>query len=118
MTTPVNKLAKMMAMIDCLSRVMSWIVKVKALKGHFCTFDQCRFGLLSPAGQPVRKRTILYTNCRAIIDKFDGVYCTQDHTHDTIQGSQNGKKVSAHCAIYPPALCKALAEAVMEACGN
>ena len=76
------------------------------------TFDQCSFGLRSPAGALVQKRTTFWTNSQAVKRAFDQKFCTGEHPHRKIEGSELGISMSAHCAIYPPGLCAALADAI------
>ena len=65
------------------------------------TFDQCQYGLVSPGGTPVRKRTIFVTNCPAIVQEFQGKFCTGNHPHRVCQGCECGIRVSKHCEKYP-----------------
>jgi hypothetical protein len=80
--------------------------------GKVAVFDQCMFGLVSPRGLPVQKRTKLVTNCEKIFETFHGVYCDGAHEHDVCQGSQLGQRVSVHCQRYPPLMMVAIAQAI------
>lgn len=80
--------------------------------GRVAVFDQCMFGLVSPRGVPVQKRTKLLTNCESIYTMFHGVYCAGAHEHDVCQGSQQGQRVSVHCQRYPPQMMVAIAQAI------
>lgn len=64
-------------------------------------FDQCRYGLVSPGGTPVRKRTFFVTNCPSIVQEFQGKFCTGNHSHRVCQGCECGIRVSKHCEKYP-----------------
>ena len=80
--------------------------------GKVAVFDQCMFGLVSPRGLPVQKRTRLVTNCKNIFERFHGVYCNGAHEHDVCHGSQLGQRVSVHCQRYPPLMMVAIAHAI------
>ena len=73
-------------------------------------FDQCRFDLVSPAGTPMRKRTKILTNCRAIFQLFDGKLCQCTVPHRRISGSELGIGVSQHSQRYPERMIAALVE--------
>eukprot|EP00435_Cladocopium_sp_Y103_P075707 s119_g63.t1 len=65
---------------------------------HLVTFDQCRVGLRTPAGdKPLRKRTTLMTNSLEIQRIFAPLQCNCTEEHGVIQGSQLGFQVSAWC---------------------
>ena len=68
------------------------------------SFDQCVFGLLSPSGIPVRKRTFFLTNHPVVKSTFRNRYCQQNHEHRQCQGYENGHRVSKFCERYPPML--------------
>ena len=94
------------------STAKSWdtvVVKnVAALSGvRIVTFDQCRYGLVSPGGKPLRKRTSFMTNCSFIADEFDGRRCQCSETHKQIIGAEFGQSLSTWASHYPPALCRA-----------
>ena len=71
-------------------------------------FDQCMYGLRSPAGSPVRKRTVFITNSAAVIREFHQRLCDGSHTHRVCQGYECGIRVSKHCERYPLPLVQAL----------
>ena len=77
-------------------------------------FDQCQFGLVSPTGMPMRKRTKLLANLLPVNSKFDGACCPGLHQHRAVEGSDNGFKVSVWAAHYPEQLCEALVMAFQE----
>ena len=76
-------------------------------------FDQCQFGLVSPQGRPMQKRTKVLTNCVAIFEALNGKYCCKTHQHEQIQGSEDGIKRSQWAQVYPPAMVNAICEAVL-----
>ena len=78
------------------------------------TFDQCRYGLVGPSGQPMRKRTSFLTNCSFVFTEFDGKYCQCTGTHQRIIGTELGEPLAAWAAHYPPRLCRALARCVRD----
>ena len=85
---------------------------------HLCFFDQCQFGLVSPGGIPMKKATCLLTNSAAVQKVFHGKHCHQSHTHQQIQGSEQGMKRSVWAQTYPPAMVDGLATSVMEEAKN
>ena len=86
------------------------VQNVAALTGvRVVTFDQCRYGLVSPGGQPLRKRTSFMTNCSFVAEAFDGKRCQCKERHRQIIGAERGRCLSAWAAHYPPALCRELA---------
>ena len=77
------------------------------------SFDQCVLGLRSPDGKSkLRKRTRFWTNAAPVKDLFSCCKCTCD-AHMTIQGSQQGVRVSQHAQVYPDLLCEKLVQAAM-----
>ena len=77
-------------------------------------FDQCQFGLVSPAGMCMKKRTKLLSNLLPAKTKFNNAFCPGLHRHRAVEGSENGCKISVMAAHYPPKLCEALVEAFSE----
>ena len=87
------------------------------MQGVFtANFDQCMYGLVSPEGELLRKRTKIATNSTVLIEmlRAPGNQCDGLHTHQQIQGSQWGVSVSAHAQTYPPRLVARLAEAAAQ----
>ena len=85
------------------------VQNVAALTGvRIVTFDQCRYGFVSPGGQPLRKRTSFMTNCSFVAKAFDGVRCQCSEPHKKSIGSEFGQGLSTWAAHYPPALCREL----------
>ncbi len=83
---------------------------VAALDGvRTITFDQCRFGLVSPGGRPLRKRTSFMTNCSFVVHAFGGKWCNCDQQHRHIIGAELGHRLSTWAAHYPPAMCREFA---------
>jgi hypothetical protein len=79
-------------------------------------FDQCMFGLKSPNGVPMRKRTTLRSNIDEVFLAFGNMYCDKSHQHETIQGSVKGVNRSTHAQHYPRGMCLKLAEVVHNYC--
>ena len=88
-------------------------------------FDQCRFGLQSPAGWPLKKPTrFLFCNLPSLAAKFNVRCCCKKalliptktgferRLHKAILGNEKGVKVSRHAQTYPPALVKALVDVI------
>ena len=63
------------------------------------TFHQCRFGLTSPEGHPMKKKTGILTNHPGVFKKFNGKFCQCTVEHRAIEGSEGGKKVSTWAAV-------------------
>ena len=81
--------------------------------GHLVRFHQCRYGLCTPFfKKPVRKSTTIMANIKLIKEEFQNKFCTCKRPHHRIQGQVLGRPLAAHCARYPPPLCKALAATV------
>ena len=76
-------------------------------------FDQCMVGRKSPIRKiPMRKRTRLMTNSKALVQCFSGLVCVKSHTHREIKGSEGGIKLSMYAQIYPMEMCERIARAV------
>lgn len=91
----------------------SW--KITSLKRKMATpgtytisFDQCSVGLVSPMGEPIRKRTRLWTNSPSIRDLFESKQCACICDHRRIEGSQCGFSLSKWAQTYPPKMVKCL----------
>ena len=82
---------------------------------HCVSFDQCRTGLMSPGEnpQPIKKRTTLMSNAKAIQTVFAPLQCRcPPGSHRAIEGSIDGISLSKWCQHYTPELCDKFAEAV------
>ena len=78
-------------------------------------FDQCQFGLTSPRGTPLKKKTRILCNNAQLFNALHGCKCRRgSHTHKHIMGSEDGHRLSTWSENYPPALCNAL----LDACCN
>ena len=78
-------------------------------------FDQCQFGLTSPRGTPLKKKTRILCNNAQLFNALHGCNCRRgSHTHTRIMGSEDGHRLSTWSENYPPALCHAL----LDACCN
>ena len=80
------------------------------------SFDQCRFGLKSPMGKPMRKATRFLTNMDSVVVRFAGRRCLCAEPHREIQGSEAGHRLSVYAQSYPPMLVQGLAAAASEFC--
>ena len=79
------------------------------------SFDQCMLGLKSKVhGIPMRKRTKIATNSRALAARFAMPCCRCDrsHVHQTIQGSEGGLRRSVWAQMYPPGMVDLLARPI------
>ena len=82
---------------------------------HNALFDQCQFGLTSPRGTPLKKKTRILCNSARLFCALNGCTCRRgSHVHKPIMGSENGYRLSTWSENYPPALCNAL----LDACCN
>ena len=78
-------------------------------------FDQCRFGLETKVlKMPVKKRTRLITIMPEIVTEFHEKYCSGDHVHQVVEGSEGGVKRSTHAQRYPPQMCETVAACVKD----
>jgi hypothetical protein len=78
-------------------------------------FDQCAFGAATKVTcTPTRKRTRLLTNSLMVYNMFNKKYCTKDHVHKHLEGSEGGMKRTKWAAQYPPALCQAFVQCVQQ----
>ena len=92
------------------SRATEQVQIVAGLTGvRKVTFDQCRYGLTSPSGLPLRKRTTCMTICSCVAQAFEGKWCQCTVPHRHIIGAEFGQNLSSWAAHYPPALCRELA---------
>ena len=74
-------------------------------------FDQCRLGLRSPSGEPLRKRTRIMTNAPGIVANLVNMQCNCPRgSHVTISGCQLGITISKFSQRYPPAFVRALVD--------
>eukprot|EP00438_Fugacium_kawagutii_P010346 Skav210917 [mRNA] locus=scaffold4127:40486:41746:+ [translate_table: standard] len=77
-------------------------------------FDQCSLGLVSPLGQPMKKRTRLFTNSRVVVKRFAHCQCRCETEHRRIQGSECGVQLSKHAQCYPPNMVRLLLQCAKE----
>ena len=90
------------------------VVSVRGLPGVFpVDVHQCRFGLKSPRGEPIRKATRLLTNSHEIYARVARKLCVCQVPHRRIEGNQDGHRLSVWAQRYPIDMCKALAEAAV-----
>ena len=83
---------------------------------EFSRFDQCRFGLKAPNGQPIQKPTRLLSNMPSIAQAFNGAKCMCTVPHVQVQGSMYGRRLSTWAQRYPPDMVAALAGCSFEYC--
>ena len=81
---------------------------------QFVSFDQCRLGLVSPLGNPIKKRTRFLTNCSRVVHHFSMMQCQCENPHTRVQGSEAGRRLSTWCQVYPRELCDLLVTAARE----
>lgn len=75
------------------------------------SFAQCRYGLKSPDGRPMRKLTKFLTNSDAVVAEFNqkGCRCHEKGLiHCKIEGSCQRKKLSKWAQVYPAPLVSAM----------
>ena len=85
------------------------------MKAHF---HQCQFGLRAPSGKFFKKKTTIMTNSPSIFREFDQKFCSDDHEHQRIEGSENGHKRSVLAQVYPDQMVSAIARGVMAEAGK
>ena len=87
--------------------------RIMAIPGFSRTnFDQCATGLVSPSNEPMKKRTSLLSNMVSIQDLFSQRQCNCTVPHRTIQGSDQGLRLSTFAQRYPDIMCNVLVQAV------
>ena len=101
-------------MFEHPQKASSWklrcVEEVRCLAGVLAVdFDMCAVGMVSPLGQPIRKRTRILTNCRSLVDILRCKQCPRDHTHRQIKGQELGQSLGKWCQVYPEPLCEILA---------
>ena len=82
---------------------------------QFVSFDQCRLGLLSPLGGPIKKRTRFLTNVPSVVHHFNQMQCTCVRPHTRVQGSESGQRLSTWSQFYPEGMCDLLVQDSEEA---
>ena len=80
---------------------------------YFVDFHQCRYGLVSPRGEPMKKATRIWTNNKKLVQELTNKKCNCKAHHRRIEGNQDGYKLSVWSQCYPPLLCKALARCAL-----
>lgn len=98
-------------------RATSWEItslrKRVATSGTFVVnFDQCQVDLVSPLGQPMQKRTRIWTNSPGVVAMFESKQCTCICEHRRIEGSELGHSLSKWAQTYPPKMVKCLLQGV------
>lgn len=78
---------------------------------RFVNFDQCRLGLTSPLGAPIKKRTRFLTNAAPVAQTFSLMQCNCTVPHTVVQGQELGHSLSTWSQIYPRGLSTALVQA-------
>lgn len=101
------------------ARASSWTTtilkeKVKLPGTYEVCFDQCAVGLVSPLGEPMQKKTRLWTNSPGIVEVFSQKQCSCQVQHRRIEGSECGFKLSKWAQKYPDKMVKCLLEGAMK----
>ena len=78
------------------------------------TFDMCCFGMKSPFGKAVRKRTTVMTNNEILARELRDKFCRVHRRHRTVQGSEGGHSMSKWCQVYPPGFCRAVVRSMAD----
>ncbi|CAE7225513.1 RE1 [Symbiodinium sp. CCMP2592] len=55
-------------------------------KTYVASVDMCAFGLQTPAGKPIRKRTLICSTSQDLTKSFVSQQCNQQHRHHTLAG--------------------------------
>ena len=91
---------------------MPCVAELAAKNGcRFTMFDQCAVGLVSPTGEPMKKRTKFLSNLDTVHTRFSARQCQCQTPHRVIQGSAEGVRLSVWSQRYPEGLCALLVEA-------
>ena len=77
-------------------------------------FDQCKVGLRSPDGRPMRKRTRLLTNSIKVVRIFSELQCDCATPHIQVLGTNLGIRLASYCQVYTPELCQYLLQALRD----
>ena len=77
-------------------------------------FDQCKVGLRSPDGRPMKKRTRLLTNSSKVIRIFSELQCDCETPHVQVLGTNLGIRLASYCQVYTPQLCMHLLQALRD----
>ena len=100
-------------------RASSWqlpeVEVVAALPGVWkSTFDMCCYGMKSPLGKAVRKRTTVMTNNEVLARELRDKFCRVHRRHRTVQGAEGGHAMSKWCQVYPPGFCRAVVRSIAD----
>ena len=76
-------------------------------------FDMCQFGLRSPSGIAMKKRTRFMTNSQSVYNALNGHFCDGSHEHQPIEGQEGGIKRSASAQTYPDLFVRTVCRAVL-----
>ena len=100
-------------------RASSWqlpeVEAVAVLPGVWkSTFDMCCYGMKSPFGKAVRKRTTVMTNNMILAGMLCDKFCKVHRRHRTVQGSEGGHAMSKWCQVYPPGFCRAVVRSMAD----
>ena len=117
-----------LAIFEHPARASSWnrdTVSEKYVNGPFVRtlFPQCAFGLVSPLGFPMEKKTYFMHNIDEIATRFGQARCSCTpqliggtlKKHRTIEGSEQGRRVSEYAEGYPDLLVEAMVDCIQTA---
>eukprot|EP00971_Amphidinium_carterae_P096853 1917235-Amphidinium_carterae.1 len=76
------------------------------------TFPQCALGLQSPSGQPIFKPTTLWSSDERLVQEFRQLQCTCSTSHRTIEGSEQGIRISTWAGRWPLEMCRRLVRGI------
>ena len=99
------------------SRACSWkqdiVLEIMNLPGVYAQdFDMCMMGLTSPVMNiPMRKRTKVMTNSKALVALLQNKFCNTQHEHQLIHGQEGGISRAVWAQKYPQKLVNILVEA-------
>ena len=79
----------------------------------------CMLGKRTPhTKEPMKKRTIILTNDKSIIQSLSTCKCDHSPLHIRCQGSEKGVQLCAWAQIYPRNLCEIIARAALTSATN
>ena len=105
-------------MFEHPQKASSWrlpmVEEVASMPGvQIISFDMCACGMVSPLGEPIRKRTKLMTNHPGLATEISKYQCCKKHKHRAIEGSELGHSLSKWAQVYPDGLVTVLAKAML-----
>lgn len=77
------------------------------------SFDQCRVGLVSPEGYPLKKRTMLWTNSPEMAKLLADLFCRCITTHGINKGTIRGQNRITLAQVRPENMCQRIIRGIL-----